>query len=972
MQNELLEGLNPEQLQAVTHGNGPLMIIAGAGTGKTTVITQRIAWLIEQGKAKPEEILALTFTEKAATEMEERVDMLLPLGYVDLWISTFHAFCERILREHALDIGLPPEFTLVDEVDALLLTRKNFARFELDYYRPRGNPTRYLKAILSHISRAKDEMVTPERYLAFAQEEKLNLDSAEGLSAEDKEATASEVARYEELANAYHTYQQILLENHALDFADLVSYTIELFQKRPHILKKYQEQFKYILIDEFQDTNTAQYELVKLLCARNGNLTVVGDDDQSIYRFRGASLANIMQFRTDYPSAARIVLTRNYRSAKPILDVAYALIQKNNPDRLEIKEQIAKGLLAHIADGDVQRIQCGDEKDEVEGVLKKIVELHNGGVHWGEMAILVRANSQAEPFVEACEAVKIPYRFLAMSGLYTKPLIIDCLAWMRVLDQIHDSPSFYRLLSHEHLGLSQNDVSAVTLYCQRKALSIADALKYAGVIPGITPEGVERAQEILATLSSLEEKMRRMPVSELFLSIVKDSGLEGEILKLGDEAKTIEQYGLLNQFAKRLQKFVLTSDDGSLHQFLADFTHEREAGEEGSLSVDAEAGPDVVQIMTIHASKGLEFSHVFLVNMVEQRFPSQHRGEAIPMPDRLIANLKSTSDAHIAEERRLCYVAMTRAKKGLYLFHADDYGGTRKRKPSRFLDDAGIAPEAYVSDVPFGERKEEPAVVRAYALPKTVSFTQIAAFTTCPLQYKFAHILKVPVFGKYQMSFGKSMHNTLHKFFQAIVVAQEAPQTSLFPEEKKELVLPSKATLLQLFEDSWIDEWYPDEKTKLEYFEKARESLTDYHAQVLQEPPKILALEKGFTLHVGDVILKGRIDRIDSVDGGVEIIDYKTGKPKEKLERDDKRQLILYALAAAQSFDPPLVVKKLTYHYLENNTRASFEPKAKELLDLTENILDTVQKIRASSFGATPGEQCKYCDFKDICEFRQS
>ncbi|MFA6130737.1 MAG: ATP-dependent DNA helicase [Patescibacteria group bacterium] len=973
MPNELLEGLNPEQLAAVTHGTGPLMIIAGAGTGKTTVITQRIAWLIEQGKAKPDQILALTFTEKAATEMEERVDMLLPLGYVDLWISTFHAFCERILREHALDIGLPPEFTLVDEIDALLLARKNFSRFSLDYYRPRGNPTRYLKAILSHISRAKDEMITPDRYLRFAEEEKLNLDSAEGLSSTDREAGAIEVARHLELANAYHLYQQILLENHALDFADLVSYTIELLKKRPQILKKYQEQFKVILVDEFQDTNTAQYELVKMLAATSGNLTVVGDDDQSIYRFRGASLANIMQFRTDYPAAARIVLMRNYRSGKPILSAAYTLIQKNNPDRLEIQEKIGKELLAHVEGGEVERFHCGDEKDEIEAVIKKILTLHEGGAHWGDVAILVRANHQAEPFVAACEAFQIPYRFLAMSGLYAKPLIIDCLAWMHVLDQRHDSPSFYRLLHHEQLGVPAADLSTITLYCQRKALSIFDALKFASAIPGLSPEGLERVQEILTTLSSLEQKARNLPVSELFLHLVKDAGLEGEILKLKDEAEKIEMYGFLNQFYKRLQKFILSSDDPSLHQFLVDFSHEREAGEEGGLATDVEAGPDVVQIMTIHASKGLEFPYVFLVNMVEQRFPSQNRGEAIPMPEALMGNLHGSLDAHIAEERRLCYVAMTRAKKGLFLFSADDYGGSRKRKPSRFLDEAGLAPNRFERVKTFGAEEASPSSENfTYRLPKTVSFTQIAAFTTCPLQYKFAHILKIPVFGRHQLSFGKSMHNTLHQFFQTYLASQETAQPSLFGEPKIKIELPEKKELLSMLESCWIDEWYPDSKTRDEYFEKAKSSLVEYHGQLLAGIPKIFALEKGFTLHIGDVILKGRIDRIDSIDGGVEIIDYKTGKPKEKLEKDDKRQLILYAIAAEQSFDPPLHVVKATFHYLENNQRTSFVPTEKEKQEFKDMILETVGKIRVSLFVANPGEACKYCDFKDICEFRQS
>ncbi|MBU1626236.1 UvrD-helicase domain-containing protein, partial [bacterium] len=354
MSNNLLENLNKEQLQAAMHKEGPLMIIAGAGTGKTTVITQRIAWLIEQGLAKPDEILALTFTEKSATEMEERVDRLLPMGYLDLWISTFHSFCERILREHALEIGLSHEFTLLDEVDTMLLMRRNFDKFDLDYYRPRGNPTRFVKALLQHFSRIKDEMISPELYLEYVEKMQMDADTFEGVASEDEGEKLAEIARVKEVASAYHEYQQILLENNAMDFADLIAYTLELFKKRPNILKMYREQFKFILVDEFQDTNTAQYELVKLLSAPKNNLTVVGDDDQSIYKFRGASLGNIMQFSQDFPNASRVVLTKNYRSAKQILDSAYTLIQQNNPHRLEIKEQISKALEAQLSeDGEV-------------------------------------------------------------------------------------------------------------------------------------------------------------------------------------------------------------------------------------------------------------------------------------------------------------------------------------------------------------------------------------------------------------------------------------------------------------------------------------------------------------------------------------------------------------------------------------------------------------------------------------------
>ena len=296
--SDLLEGLNESQKQAVTHGGGPLLIVAGAGTGKTTVLTKRYAHLLAQDGVGTENILALTFTEKAATEMEDRVINLLQTGSYDFWISTFHGFCQRVLEAHGLEIGLPNQFRLLTPTDSWLLLKRRFAELPLDHYRPLGNPVKFLRAILQHISRAKDEGVTPEQYLAFAQDAVLDGDS---------EIVEGERKRLMELANVYFAYRKMLLEEGSLDFADLIMETLRLFRERPTVLEEYRKQFRYLMVDEFQDTNWAQYELIKLLCGKERNVTVVGDDDQAIYKFRGASLVNILQFRDDFPDRKSVV-----------------------------------------------------------------------------------------------------------------------------------------------------------------------------------------------------------------------------------------------------------------------------------------------------------------------------------------------------------------------------------------------------------------------------------------------------------------------------------------------------------------------------------------------------------------------------------------------------------------------------------------------------------------------------------------
>jgi DNA helicase-2/ATP-dependent DNA helicase PcrA len=950
----LHDGLNKEQLQAVTHGAGPLMIVAGAGTGKTTVITKRIAWLIESGLAKQEEILALTFTEKAATEMEERVDQLLPIGYLDLWIATFHGFCERVLRTYGIDIGLANSFKLFTTVDTWMLVRKNLALFNFDYFKPQGNPTKFIETILTHYSRAKDEGVTPEMYQASVA--KLELNAA---STEEEEL---ELKKMRELANGYAVYQQLLADNSSLDFGDLILQTLTLFRTRPNILKKYQAQFKYIVVDEFQDTNSAQYQLIKLLGGSARNITVVGDDDQAIYRFRGAALANILNFRTDFPDTARVVLTHNYRSGKVILDHAYNLIQNNNPHRLEASESLNKQLIAaNGTEGFVQHLHLPTLTDEIAQTAEIILALHASGCAWNDIAILVRGNDAADPFILEFERAGIPYRFMALSGLYTKPIILDALAYLRVVDQPHDSPSLYRILSHPRLGLTEKDLVELSYHARKSGSTLFQALSSCQFLPQITLESKETTLAIIKYLEDLRSHAKRLPVTELFVEVLKITGLLADTARLGERQQR-EEYQLMQSFLERLRRFAAGSADKSVHAFLEEFTHERAAGESGALPHDIEEGPDVVNIMTVHGAKGLEFRFVFVVNLVEQRFPSQARGASLSFPLGLV-NEDWSSDEHQREERRLFYVAMTRAKEGLYLLSADDYGGVRYKKPSRYLVELGFIDPSQIKT----SKKDSVDTLAnstttidnspiAYQTPKKLSFTQIAAFDKCPLQYKFAHILHVPVFGRYQMSYGKSMHNTLQLFMEAYSSIPLVP-------------------LLKIFDEQWIDEWYENDEQREQYRSDGKKSLATFYKQVITNKPKPIFLERGFTLKILDVTVKGRIDRIDEIENGWEIIDYKTGGAKtiSNISWEDKRQLVLYAMAVAQCFTEAPVNIKLTYYYLENNSTVSFQATAKDQAKLIDNITEFMSLIRVSDFAPTPNKfTCSSCDFKDICNFNAS
>ncbi len=996
-----LTKLNKEQKEAVLHNKGPLLIVAGAGTGKTTVITQRIVHLIEKKLALPEEILAVTFTEKAATEMEERVDKLLEIGYVDLWVSTFHSFCERVLRENALDIGLPGDFKILDNTSGWLLARQNLDKFDLNYYKALGNPTKFIQALISHFSHCKDQEVYPENYLKYADD----------LKTTDNGPEVQETERIKEVAGAYHTYQKILLDNSALDFGDLINYCLKLFKKRPLILKKYQKKFKYILVDEFQDTNWSQYELIKLLAAPANNLTVCADDDQAIYRWRGASFSNIVQFSEDFPKAKKISLIKNYRSCQNILDQSYAFIKQNDPDRLEFISKINKKLVANTKEkGIIEHIHEKTLDGEVGSVLKKILEIlkkdkparkgfatgdAGGEASYNDFAILVRANDSAIPFIKALERANLPYQFLASRGLYSKPVILDIISYFKLLDNYHEGSAVYRILNLPFLEITDTDIAIITQYSHRKTKSLFDSLQELALIPGISAKTQEKVAFILSLIKKHGQLAREKSVLEILLAFLEDSGYLKYLAHNNQEPAFAKSYGeatenmdLLNQFYKKVKSFEETTIEPTLKNFMQELDLELESGEEGKLEFDPEQGPDMIKVMTIHGAKGLEFKYVFLVNMVDRRFPTDQRKDPIELPDALIKDIKPKGDVHLQEERRLCYVAMTRAKKELYFTSADDYGGQRKKKISRFLVELGYNDEksearnlkSETSGL-MAEKVKAPDFnkkIQPQYLPAHFSYSQLAAFEKCPLQYKFAFILKVPTRGKAVFSFGKTMHNTLYEFLKFVNTEKKVEQKDLFGVKQKHSGILQNTRiikyeeLVKIFEKNWIDEWYETQKQKDEYYKKGKEILKEFYKNFSKNPPKILktgdglALELPFNLKVGDYTLFGVIDRIDEEKNGVAIIDYKTGESKDK---PDKEQLLIYQIAAEEVLH--LKPKNLSYYYLDDGKFASFLGSEKELHDQKDKIIQEIEKIKNSEFEPTPGWQCQYCDFKDICDFAQ-
>ncbi|HEV8601278.1 MAG TPA: ATP-dependent DNA helicase [Patescibacteria group bacterium] len=984
IQPAVLEGLNDQQIKAVTADQGPLLIIAGAGTGKTTVLTRRITWLLEQGLAKPEEILALTFTEKAANEMEERVDQLLPLGYVNINISTFHAFAQKILQQYALDIGLPGDFRVLTETKTWMLIKNHLHEFQLDYYKPFGNPNKFIHALLKHFGKAKGEEITPDEYLEYAEGLRLNKDRVEKSKSKkvkakiksddeiDERAEEQETARILEVANAYHKYQKLLLDNSYFDFGDLINYSLKLFRTRPKVLHYYQKQYKYILVDEFQDTDLSQYEMVKLLALPENNLTVVGDDDQSIYKFRGASVSNILKFKEDYPKAKEITLVDNYRSVQNILDLSYAFIQQNNPERLESKLKIVKKLKSHNDSKGIIEVLHGQTiHDEVRVVADKIVELNEtAGLNWNDFAILVRANDHAEPFILELNRRGIPFIFVANRGLYKKPFILSLLAYFNLLDNRHESENLFRILNMEMFRITDEDLISLSQAAKRKALSLFEALKHARNLVQLDQESHKKLDKLVELVNKHTNLARETPISELIVKILDDLGIIKKLLL--DSIKNAENRNLLEQFYRKAQNFENDNTDMTLKGFLNQIRLELEAGDQGELAFNPDLGPEAVRIMTVHSAKGLEFKCVFVVNLVDQRFPSRERKEQIEIPTDMVKEILPEGDIHLMEERRLFYVASTRAKQYLYFAWSDDYGGSTHKKPSRFLVELSLAnlpknPKP-VGEVFFTKQKSLPKVHLKYYVPDTFSFSQINCFRNCPLEYKLRYVYQLPLAGNPHLSLGDTVHKALQKFLEHYKQVNSQKQTDLFGSKTSGFVVPDFEVLKKFYSEVWMDDWYPDKIEKEKGRKRGLEMLQIFHKRFSENPRKIEFLEQKFKLRLGDYKFTGKIDRADLNDNGtIDIIDYKTGQVKEKLTSEDKNQLLIYQWAAQEEFKKK--VNSLRYWYLASiRDSQEFIGSQQEIDAVKTQLLETIEQIveaiKGNSFleldNRMPQHDCKY------------
>ncbi|MEW6152814.1 MAG: DNA helicase PcrA [Actinomycetota bacterium] len=631
-QADLLAHLNPVQREAVTHPGGPLLVVAGAGSGKTRVLTNRIAWLVRHEGVSPFEVLAITFTNKAADEMKHRVGRLIGPVAQRMWVSTFHAACVRILRRDAHALGYTSQFTIYDQADAERLTAYVLRDLNLD---PKKFPPR---SVHGTISAAKNEVVGVDAY-------------------HDRARTIFE----RRIADVYREYQKRLRDANAMDFDDLLVVTVELFRRHPDVLATYQERFRHILVDEYQDTNQAQNEIVVQLARTHRNICVVGDSDQSVYKFRGADIRNILEFEDKFPDATLIVLEQNYRSTQTILDAANSVIANNllrKPKALWT-EQVGGEL--------IQRYHAEDEHDEAAWVAQEMFRLHEGEpMRWGEMAVFYRTNAQSRVLEEHLVRVGIPYRVIGGTRFYDRKEIKDALAYLRVLTNPSDEVSLRRVLNVPKRGIGDTSVGRLEAWAAAQGATFADSLLKAESA-GVSGKALGGIRQLVNLLDEL--RAHDGGPASLLETLLARSGYAAEL----EAADTIESHGRLENLAELVggateyeQAAAEAGEDATVAGFL----------ERVSLVADSDQLTDddsMVVLMTLHTAKGLEFPAVFMIGMEDGVFPHSR---------------SLTEPAELEEERRLCYVGITRARKRLALTNAWSrqlFGQTNYNPESRFL-----------------------------------------------------------------------------------------------------------------------------------------------------------------------------------------------------------------------------------------------------------------------------------------------
>ena len=939
-----LDDLNPAQRLAVTHAKGPILVVAGAGTGKTQVITRRIAYLILKRRIPAEQILALTFTERAAREMEGRLDLLLPYGQTATKVMTFNAFGDDLLRRFGIEIGLDPGFRVMSQSQQLVWLHDHLDNLKLHYYAPIGQPTGFLGDLARYFGRLKEELVEPAAYSKWAKSHQRKVGA--------EPAARLEVVKQLELANSYKIYQSQTRVEGLIDFNDQVTLALELLRQRPNVLATLRGETSYILVDEFQDTNLAQAELLAELAGRNGNIMAVGDDDQSIYKFRGAAISNILSFRERYPKAETVVLTENYRSTQSILDSAYKLITHNNPERLEAKYQIDKHLTSSRRGSQPQVVYELTWRDEADAIAVDIVRRLKDGAAAADIAVLLRKRNQAQILINAFNRASIPHHYQGDDTIYNRPEVKVLMYFLQQIIDPRDDVSLYHLLSSEVFNLDMALLGRASSLARRRNVGLAEILA-TELSDGKSAE----LEHFLKLNQRWREATKSLTVGQLSYDFLVHSGYLKHLTDLSQTDPLAElKVSHIAKFFKQLENYEAIARDPSTYGFVANLPSLERSG--ATSAAEADPFGQAVQILTIHQSKGLEFDTVYIFDLTRGTFPSSRRAERIELPDELLRGERLVEgDWHLAEERRLMYVAMTRAKTSLVASFSSDHGTVQPKKPSPFLAEAfgydataavRPAPRSALQQIELFAGQDSLAPLRpSFLKGENLELTphQIDDYLLCPLNFYWLYVLEVPQPLRPALAYGSLIHQVISYYFEQ----RRAGKVTL-------------AQLDRLIDQLWRGEGYPSRGQAERQQAQAHTTIKSFWRREETAGRLPAYTEKSFHFEAApQVMVNGRFDAV-YVDGKiVEIRDFKTSQVSDT-ETADKRaaasvQLAVYGLAWSNLMGQ--IPTTLTLDYVETGQIGKATQTAADQAELVASITQIAANLRAGLY--PPGKSHFYC-----------
>jgi DNA helicase-2/ATP-dependent DNA helicase PcrA len=984
----LFDNLNSQQREAVKEIEKPLLIIAGAGSGKTLTVASKIAYLIEKG-VKPENILALAFNQKAAEELKERVIVMLE-NSEDLSISTFHSFCNQVIQDNLLNTKLNANYRVITDTAQLVYFTKNINKFGIEFLEFNHEPYTLAEEVKKFISRCKDEAITVEDLEKWI--------AQQGDKSIDEEEQAS-LNNLKDILKIYRSYEDYKLKNNMLDFGDMLFTVYNLLKNNPLILKRYQNRYQYVIVDEFQDTNYIQLQIVYLIAKNHGHITVVGDDDQSIYRFRGAYLTNIAEFKQMFPNYTEKALEHNYRSTQNIVAVANKLIESS-------PERTVKKLFTNNPQGEkVAVIETPTDNSQANYILETIKEqlkMHPPK----DIAILCRRRASAEPIIKALRKQAIPFNFVGETGFFQEPIIKDITAYLKVTSNpLENSAELVRIL-HRY-NISPVDISKINAYASTKDISLYEALDHLNELD------VDKFK-FLAVKQVLKEILKNKK-SQRTLDLIHNLLFELEFYKYEIALANHRNIQLLNQFYSFAEEFDSLYPNNDIDDF-TDYLSYASNFEIEESSTDEQA----IIISTIHGVKGMQYPIVIVPDLVERKLPTIYQKDKFPIPQELLKGVKSRFDEkelHLQEERRLFYVAITRAKDKLFITYAKRYGENKTdSKPSKFLNEITYTqnqnissqqadpPEIAVECVTKENQtqtallKQIMSAVKVENYPKAIenvlliakcndkdrdineiiaqikepdyssleqvceekpitisdshlfSVSQFISYKKCPRLYQYRYLMKIPEKPRYYFDFGASVHNIVEQLTKQL-------------KEGKQINQDIAYDLLQKY---WDPKGYKSKIDEKRDYKEAKAILKVFLDEQANSKSEIVDIERWFKTSIGDVQVNGRIDRIDKDGEDFTVIDYKTSKKASSLNELKKdMQLLVYTIAVNELYGSKPVVGDW---FLRSNEKVFFKPEDQAIEALKTELIDIAGKIKAGQFEPKESWECNHCDYSCLCD----